>query len=430
MSALLLIGGLSHSEIRTTLTAEDLVFISPDYNSSSKNFAFIGATLRSKLQPQDSFGIDFTGMYAVGNSVLSYFNLREIYYANQVSDDSILQIGRVKKQWSELDSAWNMGVYQPQFRWNQLTPENQGLTGLFWSKEAESYGLTLFASPLYIPDQGAGYELKDGQFESGNPFFKAPPQNIRFQGQLLPIDYQINKPDTASVVSQSSFGAQFRYGKSVGFFANLAGIFKPSNQLALGYKGVLVTTRVRVDITPKTYMENVYSTDIGYRSNAAKFVFSALYSKPQNPEFDSGFNAPHFEPQLSFSPQISYHMGNFDFYAAYLDTSGGEITDVGPDASADRRSLSERLLYRQAALASVSHGDVYFKQFRLDSEFQYKFSTKESFQMICFNNKMKIRGPWSFRFDLILINTNSDAQGSMEAYKSQDQVWLGVNYDL
>ena len=430
ISALLLLGSLSHSEIRTSLQAQDLAYISPDYTNSSKNFAFIGATLRSNPKPDDAFRIDFAGMYALGNSVLSYFNVREIYYANHISDDSNLEIGRVLKQWSALDSAWNLGVYQPQFRWNQLTPENQGLTGLFWSKEAQSYGLTLYASPLFIPDQGAGYELKDGQFESGNPFFQAPPQNIRFQGQLLPIDYQLNKPDISSVVSQSSFGAQIRYGKSVGFFGNLSGAVKPANQLALGYKGVLVTTRVRVDITPKTYLENVYSSDFGYRSDSGAVMLSALYSKPQDPEFDSSFNAPHFAASTSFGPQFLYRYKNFDFYAAYLDTAGGDVTDEGPDASPDRASLSERFLYRQATLLSVSYGDIYLKEYRLDSSFQYKFSTKEAFQMITFNSKLKIRGPWAVKLDVILINTNSDALGNMEVYKNQDQVWLGVSYDL
>jgi phosphorylcholine metabolism protein LicD len=78
----------------------------------------------------------------------------------------------------------------------------------------------------------------------------------------------------------------------------------------------------------------------------------------------------------------------------------------------------------------VVYGDTYFKNYRIDSTFQYKFSSKESFQLIRFNNKLKMRGPWAFWLDLILINTNSAAQGSMEVYKSQDQVWLGVSYDL
>lgn len=431
ISLIVLAGSLSHSEIRTSLVAEDLAFISPDYtNGDNKNFVFVGANVKSNPKSGDAFRIDLTALYAAGNSVLSYLNLREIYYNNQVDEISSLQIGRRLEQWSALDSAWNLGVYQPQFRWNQLNPENQGLTGLFWSKVTESYGLTLFASPLYIPDQGAGYEIKDGQFQSGNPFFQAPPQNVRFQGKLLPIDYQVNKPDISSVIYQSEFGAQLRYGEAKGFFGNLAGIFKPSNQLALGYKGVLVTTRVRVDVTPKTYLENVYSGDVGYRDDWGGVLFSALYSKPKDPEFDNGFNAPHFEPSLSFGPQVLYKMKPFEFYAAYLDTSGGEISDVGPDASPDRASLSKRFLYRQAALVSATYSEVFFKQYKLDSMLQYKFSTKEGFRQIRFKNNVNLKGPWAFWMDLILIDTDSAVQGGLESYKSMDQVWLGASYEI
>jgi len=95
-----------------------------------------------------------------------------------------------------------------------------------------------------------------------------------------------------------------RLGEGEGYFANIAGIYKPANQFALGYKGILVTTRVRVDVTPKLYFENAYSADFGYRQEWGMAQFSLLYSKPQNPTFDSSFNAPEFEQSLSWGPQL------------------------------------------------------------------------------------------------------------------------------
>lgn len=421
---------LSHSEIRTSLVAENLSFLSPDYTADKKNFAFIGANVKSDSKSEDPFNIDLTGSYAVGNSVLSSLNIREVFYTIKIDEVSDIHMGRKTMDWSSTDKLWNFGVYQPQFRWNQLNPQNQGLTGLFWSKNDSSYGLTLFATPIYLPDQGPSYEIKDGQFQSSNPFFQAPPQNIRFQGQILPIDYEITKPETSDVVFQSQMGAQLRFGEEKGYFARISGMFKPSNQLALGYKGVLVTTRVRVDVLPKTYYENVYSADFGIKDNWGFAQFGALYSKPQNPEFDPAYNAPQFEPSLSFGPQFLYRYKPFEFFAAYVDTSGGQVTDVGPDASPDRASLSERFLYKQAALLKVNYSEVFLKQFRWTSMFEYKFGSKESFRQIRFKNIINIRGPWAFWAEVLLLDNDSAVRSNRDAYKNLDQLWLGASYDL
>lgn len=431
ISAILFVSSVSHSEIRTSMVAQGLSFISPDYESAStKTFTFVGANLRTNPKSDDLFRVNLTGMYAVGNSVLSFLNIRETYFSTAFEDKSQLHMGRKLNNWSSLDSVWNLGVYQPQFRWNPLALENQGLTGLFWEKKNLGFAVSLFASPLYIPDQGASFELKDGQFQSSNPWFSTPPQNIRFQGQLLPIDYNIEKPDVSKVIFQTQYGAQLKLGEGAGFFSNFAGMYKPSNQLALGYKGVLVTTRVRIDVTPKVYYENVYSADVGYRQSWGVVQLSALYSQPKNPTFDEGFNAPEFKESLSWGPQIFYRYQPFTFFAAYLDTAGGEVKDVGPDADDNRTSLSNRFLFRQAAMARATYTDVFWNQLRWDSTVQYKFSSTESFRQINFKNAFTLRGPWSFWVDMILIDTDSEQNSAMEAYKSLDQVWAGVSYDI
>ncbi len=422
---------MSHSEIRTSLLAQGLSFISPDYESTDKKtFVFIGATLRSDTKSQDTFKLNLTGQYAVGNSLLSYLNIREIYFTTRIDDKSVLHLGRKLQNWSSLDTIWNMGVFQPQFKWNPLLPENQGLTGIFWNKNDGALGLTLFASPLYIPDQGANYELKDGQFQSGNPWFSAPPQNVKFQGQLLPIDYEIAKPEISRIIFQTQYGAQVRWGEGYGYFSRFSGIYKPANQLALGYKGVLVTTRVRVDVTPKVYFENAYSADFGYREDWGLAQISLLYSKPQSPTFDSSFNAPQFEQSLSWGPQILYKLKPFEFFVAYLDTSGGEVKDVGPDSSPDRASLSQRFLYKQAVQVQATYTDIFWNSLKLNSTLQFKTSSKEGFRQIRFKNSINMRGPWAFTLDLLLIDTDSSIPSNVEPYKSLDQAWLGVSYDI
>lgn len=423
-------GCIAYADIKTSLIAENLNFISTDYDANPKSFSFVGLQIKSDRKPTDFFKMDVTAEYAPSNSVLSFVNAKEIFYNFSVGESSNLYVGRRLQNWSNIDQLWNFGVIQPQFTWNRLNPQSQGLTGIFWDQKMASFSYTVFASPIFIPDQGASFEIKDGQFQSGNPFFRAPPQNVKFQGQLLPIDYNINRPEIDKIISQTMGGLQLRYGDEKGFYARAAGIYKPSNQLALGYTGVLVTTRVRVDVTPKSYYETDYSVDTGYRDDWGYVQLSALSTNPKNPEFDSSFNAPQFSSGTMWGPQILFNFNPFQLLLAYVNTSGGEVIDVGPDVSSDRASLSERFLFKQAALAKIGYSDLYLNSFRWDSSYQFKYSPKEKFREIRFKNTLNFRGPWKVWADLILIDTDSSVLSGYEVYKNQDQIWLGVSYDL
>jgi hypothetical protein len=415
--------------VKTSVVAEGFSLISTDYDLSPKTFALLGLNLRSE-NSTDKFKIDFAGRYASGSNVLSYVNVREISYRFDIGETTSLYAGRRLMNWSAIDNIWNLGVIQPQFKWNQLNAQNQGLTGLFWEQNEAGWGYTLFASPLYIPDQGAGYEIKDGQFQSGNPFFRAPPQNIRFQGQLLPIDYDIHRPEASEVVSQSMFGAQFRWGEETGYFARVAGIYKPSNQLALGYKGILVTTRVRVDVLPKTYYETDYSLDAGYRGEWGYAQLAVVATNPKSPEFDPAYNHPVFESAVMAGPQFVYRWEPFQFLLAHIETSGGAVKDEGPDVGPNQQSLSERFLVKQATLLKVAYSEVYKKFVRWDSSAHFKFSSKEKFREIRVKNALSFKQPWSVWLDVILIDTDSSVDSNYEPYKNFDQAWLGVSYDF
>lgn len=428
----LMLASVSHSEMRVSLKVEALSFLSPDYeNTEQKNFGFFGASLLTDAKKEDQVTVNLTGLYAWGQPALSYLNIREIYFAYHIDHSSKLYFGRKINDWSKLDSDWNIGFFNPQFRWNVLNPENQGLTGLFWERKESIWTLSLFASPLFLPDQGASYEVKNGKFENSNPWFQSPPQNIKFQGNvILPIDYELDKPETSEVIAQSLYGAQIQYGEKQGFYAQASGIHKPANQLALGYKVVGVVNRVRINLVPKVYSENNFAADLGYRADWGLAQFSVLYSRPKAPSYDKGFNTPEFAESVSFGPSMSFDFHPFRLGLAYLDTSGGEVTETGPDASVDRPALSQRFLFRQAYQAQVTYSDIYFKKVKVDSSFQYRQSEKDQFKQIHFNQKVNFRGPWAFWADLILIETADDSDSNIGPYRNLDQIFIGASYDI
>ncbi len=428
----LTMGSVSHSEMRVLLRAEGLSFVSPDYeNTEQKSFGFFGASLLPDAKKTDMIIVNLTGLYAAEQPALSYLNIRELYFNYQIDSSSKFFFGRKINDWSHLESEWNLGLFNPQFRWNSLAPEAQGLTGLFWQKKESLWSLSLFASPVYIPDQGPGYELKDGKFQNSNPFFSSPPQNVSFKnGVILPIDYELEKPETSEVVFQTLYGAQLQLGEKTGFFTSIAGIHKPANQLSLGYKVVGVVDRVRIDVVPKVYTETNLAVDVGYREEAGSVTLSALYSNPKAASYENGFNAPEFKESVSYGPQFILDIKPFKFQLAYLDIVGGDIKDLGPDASEDRKALSQRFLFRQAFQIQLSHSDVFFKSFKLDTSFQYRQSEKDEFKQIRYKQRLNLKGPWAFWVDFLLIETAEDTISNMGPYRNLDQVFLGVTYDI
>lgn len=419
------------ADLLSSVETQGLSFISQDYeNTKSSNFGFFGATLRSVKSENDAFKMNLTGMYAVGNPVLSYLNVREIYFTYDIDSTSRLHIGRKINIWSNVDDKWNLGFFQPQFRWNSLSPENQGLTGFFWEKTMQSFDFMLFASPIFIPDQGPGYELKEGQFESNNPWFQAPPQNVLFQNQLLPIDYQIQNPNISDIVFQPNFGLQVKYGESRGLFAHLSGFYKPSHQVAFGYKGILVTDRVRVTVQPKTYYENLVSADFGYRQDWGSIDLSVLYLRPTNPDFDSTYNRPIISESTTFGPHVSYKLNDyFNFDVSGLSVSGPDITEVGIDANPAREPLTTKFLYTSAYEVSLKYRETFRNTIRITSELIWRQAEKNSLKILKSNNIIDLKGPWKFLFHFILVET-SDESTSLSNYRNLDQLWIGASYDF
>src|SRR5690606_33789215 len=83
--------------------------------------------------PGFSYKINALGQGAFERSDEFYFGIPEFYMKpRQLAPGIDLTIGRQKRVWSELDQEFNLGVWQPQLRWDYLAPIQQGLTGVFF----------------------------------------------------------------------------------------------------------------------------------------------------------------------------------------------------------------------------------------------------------------------------------------------------------
>lgn len=419
----------ANAEISSQLELSSLNFISSDYaENQDKSFVFVGADIKSENAEADIFKINLNGKYTSKNPVLSYFNLKEIYFTNHIGSSASLHIGRKLQIWSLADEKFNLGAYQPQFRWNPLDIESQGLFGIFYEKSFGSWKLNLFGTPVYIPDQGPAYEVKDGKFEASNPYFTPPPQNIIFQNVILPIDYNIIKPEVSEVVKQSGFGLKLDF-QNENFEASLSGSYKPSNQFAFGYKGILVTNRVRVDIQPKTYYEKLTSLEVATKWQGGKAGIAGMYTEPENPEYEANYNYPVFEANTTLVPYIRFEFQPIDLEISVLNIEGGDIKEIGPDANPDRQPLTQKYLYTQAYQLSALIRSNWGDNLKVVSKIEWREAEKNLLQTLKFKNIFDIKGPWKMNLDLFLVETSEEAS-TVSNYRNLDQVWAGASYEF
>jgi len=428
---------MAFAQINSEVSVFNDSFISSAFQAADKsNFQFIGTQFKSAPNSTDSFKMDVAAGLAVGSPLLNYINVSELYFESNQGNGQAFYIGRKKFDWSALDSRWNLGVFEPIFSWDPLTPSSQGLTGLFWQVEHPWWNILVFASPFYIPDQGPSFEVENGSFVKGNPWFRTPPSDINIFGQTTQIDYQYDKPNDASVVMQKSFGGKVGIGDTKdGLSAQASYIYKPANQLAIGYNGTLdiPSDAGVVTLLPEVYYHSLTGLDIKYQaSRSVRMGISSLYDHPsQEQVFDSQWTYPVFQDAVLVSPYIDWASPIGIFSLQYLNISGGNVTEVGDLASNTRAALSDPYPYREAIQASFAN-KFYFGQNRiLSSKLTYTISQLNKFSMIRLESRLHLSKIWSFFIDGQLVDAAPETfsnQNIIAEYANNDQLMIGVAY--
>ena len=428
----------ARAELRTEMKLFSDSFISDAFDSSQKtNYQFFGARLKTEdtsPEKKDILHMDLSGGVAFGAPLLNYLNFTEFYVQLQVADDQTFSVGRKKLNWNDLDARWNLGVWEPVFKWNPLTPQRQGLMGLFWELDRKNYGFTLFASPLYLPDEGPSYEINNGQFENGNPWFHRPPDSIHIFNETTKIEYNLQKPNEGDVILQRSYGAKLRLGDPQALLFQLSQIYKPENQLALGYNGVLDIPRDRgvVDLQPQVFYHSVTGADLTYKFYNWRIGTSAMYDRPdQNNVFDSKWTHPVFQNALLLGSFVEAYYRNFKVYFQRLDISGGNVTEQGDLANPNRAPLTTIYPYRQANEVGMAAQYQFARTRKLIGSLSYTRSDKNDFSLIRFNTRLKLSNLWSLYSEMQLIEAGPvsiNNQNDIAQFANNDRFLIGAAY--
>ena len=370
------------------------------------------------------------------DSSLSTLNVKDLFFSFQVKKVNY-RIGRSTYKWSELDKNFNLGVIQPVDRTTSLDLNQQGLTGLFIEMQnTPTLRSALFVSPLFIPDQGAPFEIEAGSFKPVNPWFTSPPTNVLVNGNLTRVNYDFNTPEIGHVVQQKSIGLNLQYLESSfngldygnGFSFNASFLYKPTEQLQLIYDGYLSPDlTIETQITPVVNQHTVFAADAGYSFEWFNLVFSGIYEKQDFISVNEQETISLYEPQIIVSIAAQFPTYELKNRLALVHVNGGEKKVTGPLANYIQDWLPNRMPFKNAAKWELNY--EWKGHFNLG--FEYLASLSDSFSTVKMNSSYFMTDNLKLSGKLLLIAAEVNAkQESSDFYNYQDndQVQMGITY--
>ncbi|WP_373997686.1 hypothetical protein [Bdellovibrio bacteriovorus] len=425
----------AHAQVQTEMRLFSDSFISPTFEATQKtNYQFVGAQLKTDPFTDDVLKMDVAGGVAMGAPLLNYLNISEFYVQSRQNENETYYIGRKRMLWNELDARWDLGVWEPLFKWNPLQPERQGLVGLFYQVDKPYYTLVLFASPLFLPDQGPSFEIENGSFVKGNPWFRRPPESIKIFSEATAIDYNFDRPNETQVVLQNSFGAKISFGDPQSFRAQLSYIYKPANQLAIGYDGNLDMAQLKgaVELQPQVFYHSLAGADVSYKVNQVRMGVSGLYDRPNKDDiFEEQWTHPVFEDAVLLSPFIEWTNGRWGVNLQHLDIIGGDVREEGELANPDRAALMTRYPYKQAQQISLMTNYAFRKNRRLIGKLSFTHSDKNQFDLVRLSARFRLSGIWSLVGEMQMVKAGeltASNQNEIAQFVNNDRLMLGAAY--
>jgi hypothetical protein len=410
-------------------------FISPNYNATTdKNFGFFGARYVD-LDPHKDFGVkaQISGLFSPDDPTLSYLNVRQLYFQGWG-----LTFGRKLNDWSLLDEQWHLGFFQPQFQWNPLLPESQGLTGFFLDlndgDKKSPLGVRLFGSFLFIPNQNAGYQIQNGQFQAVNPWFQQMPTQIQFQGGsgvTNAIDWNIQTPDTSKVVFNPSYMAQAYYGREEqGLYLSATAGYKPSNQLLMAVTSVTTPNAVtNITVDPLVYYHTVEAMDVRYKPGA--FGVGLMNETPTAPEsIPTNLNYRVYNARQLVSPYVGVRAQGFDGSISYLQIQGSSDIVQGTQSQYLANYLPQQIGYGNAWRTDLSY--VFGRQFLpgLKLVSSYMQGVNDDFELWSAAANYRINRHWAVNAGVMLVQADptSTTASLFQQFQNNNLVSMGASY--
>lgn len=407
-------------------------FISPDYRATDlSQYYFLGISVqtdRGEVAPQ---GLQLLASAELAPQApeISYINPREVYFRSER-----FVVGRRLFTWSKTDEAWNLGLIQPQFRWNPLAPESQGLTGIYYDLQGPDaeWGVSLFASPLFVPDQGPGYVLRDGRFARINPWFQYQPTSVRVTGsdKVRALEYDIEVPPLDRLIVKTGAAAQLFFGREGGPMRfTISSAYKPSNQLNLGFSAVAEPNRARAFVSPAAFYHSVTAADLTLRAGGWDWVTGLLYETVEEPlNRRPDYTYFTYKPMTVASTSLGWQDANNGLRLSGLWRVGGEAVPLGDLGSDLDGFFIDRIPYRQAFEIRGSTSQRFFGGRPVVLLAAYQQSLAGDYRRLNGGAEYSLDRDWTLWGSFLLLQASNEAPSLFRDFEDNDSLQVGVRY--
>ena len=427
------------AQLNSQMLLQNESFLSPQFEATEQSsYQFVGFKIQNDLD-SELMVLDSEAIMAVGAPVLNYLKFKEFAFILPSSATQTLIIGRKKILWSEMDEAWSLGTIEPVFKWNPLNRESHGLTGLFWVTQQSWVQLTAFASTIFLPDQGPGFEInRQGQFSKTNPWFQTPPKTFQpFPGSDASsnIRYNVRKPPESDVIWQTSMGGSAEGTLTENGLWRTSYLYKPMSQLALGYDGVYNTgtNTGEVEILPQVGFHRVVSADLAYNFGNYRIGASYMGDKPEPLKFESEWTAPIFTQANMYSAFAQVNIEKHTVKLQYLSIDGGQVTEVGEFADPERAPITSRYPFRQAIKGLYEFEVPFQKRQKLKMNFSWTHSDLNEFDLVQVKGHYQLSRLFQVYADLQLVKAKeltSKNSNEISPQENNDRFMIGMSYEL
>lgn len=366
----------------------------------------------------------------------------ELYYQFVTNQKKVkFGVGRIKDNWSILDSHWNIGIWQPRVCWDAVNPEELGLTGLFFAAGNNKIRSVFMVSGLFFPDQQASYKEENGRIISSNRWFRAPSYEAQLQHSNAEVYYTVIEPKPVDVIFQNSFSGMLEFGeKSAGVFVKASYADKPANQfhLIIDTEGIFDISRANftTPIYPTSVRHRLATLETGYRWAGASIIFSTNresyehkdvpQSWHQTPLQDARYDGAILSNSLHF---LGFKRTNVNF--SYLKKTLSKNQSDAELIAGNVEASTQRLQFDEMTGAGFTTNISRTFQHQIDFHLKYIYSLTDAAEWVQSGINYQYEKQWLWALSGEIFGAPSRApSGSsfISAYRGNDRVVGSMTY--
>lgn len=374
-------------------------------------------------------------------SSAAYFELPQAYIGTSAKAAPVsLKMGRKLEHWSRLDEAWNLGLWQPRFRWDYIRPETVGLTGAFLSIEQPSFRFVAMGTPVFVPERGVPTQVENGQVSSQSPWFIPPPSSIIILDKETPVQYDIQIPPISQIVFHPGASFLARVGGEEGAWGQASYAYKPMNQLLLAYDGYLQLdgenpNYAKAQIYPRVVYHHLAGLEAGYAGKRVSGWVSALSDRPVRDVTPVEWTTQEVSDAIAVSANLEFALTAQESApraeVSYLRSWGGNASDSGPYGIPNGSRFDTRYPFQDAASVGVrtpflrvgSKG----QRLAVSAKLLHDFSHAGS--ILSTELQFRPHLAWSVSVGADVLGSDAASTGDfISRYRSNDRVHAGVSY--